>query len=211
VAGAAAGLKTIRSIPMADLFLVGGTAVTAAPVATEPQRFGARLGAALDRLIGAEQWQWILLCLLTPAAGAWITTAAVPPTIPQSSAAFKPPFKAIRFIEKTTLHGNLLNDPHFGATMIWQMHDNPPVFIDPRYNLFGNDLLQDYWKMVQCRDNWQGLLDKYQIGWTFLPPDLKLNAELAKSADWRLVYSDEASVIYERKQSGVKSDSRQKK
>ena len=153
--GALSGVKTIRSIPLADLFLVAGTAQTM-QVRSEGDDSNeiAKASRCLDKIAQPLKWQWILQCLLAPAIGAYVMTFAVPISIPQGSKALKPPL-GIEYIAKQPPAGNLLNDPHFGACMIWKMHDNPKVFIDPRYNLYGNDLLQDYWKMVKCRAGWQ--------------------------------------------------------
>jgi hypothetical protein len=194
--GIAGGMKTVRSIPLADILIVGGRAKLHRSgdddrLSTEP--------AFLDRLTNPMDWKWPSLCVITTALGASLMTTSVPPQIPQPSSAFHPPFKGIEYIERNPPHGNLLNDPHFGAVMIFQMHDNPSVFIDPRYNLYGNDLLQDYWKMVDCKPGWRELMHKYNIGWIFLPPRLELTRQLAKDSQWQLLYSDDACVVIEKK------------
>ncbi len=143
---------------------------------------------------------WTLLCVAFTAFGTGLITGAVPPEIPQASKAFTPPSQAIAFIAHNPPRGNQLNDPHFGDVMLWQMENNPPVFIDSRYNLFGNDLLQDYWKMVECRPGWSQLLDKYRIDWIFLPPQLALPKTLANDPSWHLLYSNRDSVVYARNQ-----------
>lgn len=206
--GAICGLKTIRSIPLADLFLVAGTAATVRRAKPGDNRIIEQAGAYLDKLAQPQGLSWTLQCLLAPALGAYLMTFSIPIEIPQGSKAFTPPNRAIEFIAKNPPAGNLLNDPHFGACLIWKMRNNPPVFIDPRYNLFGNALLQDYWKMVTCKPGWQERLQYYNIGWTFLPPELELCKRLAKDPQWRLLYSDQASVIYSRR---VASESKQEK
>ena len=152
----------------------------------------------IERLTNPFFPVWPITCIAIVLIGIFACTTAVEPVVPQDSAAFKPPFEAIEFIEKEKPTGNLLNDPHFGAVMIYKMHDNPPVFIDPRYNLYGNTLLQDYWHMVNCDPGYKELLDKYKIDWIFLAPGAKLPQQLAKAPDWRLLYSDKKSVIYAR-------------
>jgi len=197
--GLAGGIKTIRSIPLADLFLVTGTARTASTVAVSGEGFKSEVNEHLDRLINPISWQWPSICLVMAALGALVMTNAVPPEIPQGSAAFSPPFQAIEYIREHPPAGNLLNDPHFGATMIWRLNPTPRVFIDPRYNLYGNALLQDYWTMVLCREGWYEMLNKYKIGWIFLPPNLELSKKLQSDPQWRLLYSDKSGVVIERK------------
>ena len=89
--------------------------------------------------------------------------------------------------------------------MIYKMRKNPPVFIDPRYNLYGNELLQNYWHMVNDDQNCGELLDKYKIDWIFLPPKTKLQERLAKDENWQLLYSDKHSFIYARNQKETQS------
>ena len=92
----------------------------------------------------------------------------------------------------------MLNDPHFGATMIYKMKENPRVFVDPRYNLYGKDLIQDYWHIVNSDPNCDELLNRYKIDWVFISPKTKLPGKLAKDPSWRLLYEDKAAVIYAR-------------
>jgi hypothetical protein len=226
-AGIAGGIKTIRSIPLADWFIVSGLARTPAlrpaksgeadgteagtkgdesgeklePTASRPNRgLGEAVNERLNILANPMGIRWPLLCVLTTAIGTYCLTFAVTPEIPQGSKAFSPPVKAVKFIDSNPPRGNLLNDADFGDVMMWQMEHNPPVFIDTRYNLFGNGLLQDYWKMVKCQEGWEGLLSKYQIDWVFLPPNLELPKRLANDKAWQKLYSDNDSVIYARNQ-----------
>ncbi|MCC6978832.1 MAG: hypothetical protein IT343_10965 [Candidatus Melainabacteria bacterium] len=202
------GFKTVRSIPMSGLFLFSGranlhpkSANNAEPIQEKiPEKIQEKNAGegVMESLTNPFLPIWPITCIATVCIGVFACTTAVEPIVPQDSAAFKPPFEAIEFIEKAKPKGNLLNDPHFGAVMIYKMHDNPPVFIDPRYNLYGNTLLQDYWHMVNCDANYNELLSKYKIDWIFLAPNTKLPQELAKSTDWRLLYSDKKSVIYAR-------------
>jgi hypothetical protein len=231
-AGIAGGIKTIRSIPIADWFIVSGLARTPASaravpgdaagtaigsrgalsgetpsddalasVSAGPQKsFGEAINERLNVLANPMGIRWPLLCVLMTAVGTYSMTFAVTPEIPQGSKAFSPPVKAIKFIASAPPRGNLLNDADFGDVMMWQMEHNPPVFIDTRYNLFGNGLLQDYWKMVKCQEGWQDLLSKYKIDWVFVPPNLELPKQLANDKAWQKLYSDNDSVIYARNQ-----------
>ncbi len=202
--GILGGIKTVRSIPLCGLFLVAGRARVAnelgpvKQIGTEDAQLQAE-ETHLAKLTNPFEPIWPLLCIATVCFGVYLCTFAVTPQVPQDSAAFKPPFKAIEYIQDHRPAGNLLNDPHFGAVMIYKMHDNPPVFIDPRYNLYGNTLLQDYWHMVNCDANYEQLLERYKIDWIFLAPAAKLPQQLAKDPNWQLLYSDSASVIYARR------------
>lgn len=192
------GIKTIRSIPLAGLFLLTSQADTkgsSGSAGEEPTG----LESSFNAIVNPFGVKWQSACLAAVSLGVYLCTFSVIPDVPQVSAAFKPPFQAIKFIQNHRPPGNLLNDPHFGAVMIYKMHENPLVFIDPRYNLYGNALLQDYWHMVNCDANYNQLLEHYNINWVFLDPRENLSKMLAKSPKWQLLYSDSRSVIFSRR------------
>ena len=195
-----AGFKTIRTLPLSGLLLVVGAShcfgkrredEKAEPIYTTVDQ-------AFDKICPPLSSRWVLSCVGFSALGAYLMTFIVPPEFPQSSKAFSAPFKAVSFIGTAKPSGNLLNDPHFGDVMMWQLHDSPKVFVDSRYYLFPPEMVDEYWTMALCRENWQALMDKYRIDWIFLPPNLALVKELSNRPDWKILYSDKDSVVISR-------------
>ncbi len=193
--GIIGGVKAVRSIPIGGLFLATGRTRIAQMLSSEAEQPSSKLAELTDPF----KPFWPLLCIITTCIGVYICTFAVVPMVPQNSAAFSPPFQAIEFIEKNKPVGNMLNDPHFGATMIYKMKDNPRVFVDPRYNLYGKDLIQDYWHIVNNDANCDQLLNRYKIDWVFISPKTKLPEKLSKDPEWRLLFEDQGAVIYARR------------
>lgn len=207
--GIIGGVKAVRSIPIGGLFLATGR-TKIWQMLKEAHSQTAETGSISEEAKVADDSKfaaltdpfkpfWPILCVVTTCIGVYICTFAVVPMVPQNSAAFAPPFRAIEFIEKKRPVGNMLNDPHFGATMIYKMKENPRVFVDPRYNLYGKDLIQDYWHIVNCDNNCEQLLDHYKIDWVFISPKTKLPEKLSKHPAWTLLYEDKDAVIYARK------------
>jgi hypothetical protein len=207
-AGILGGFKTIRSIPLADLLMVAGFSRvwSQSPVPS----FAQQVNDFLNRFVDPFKFLTPAMCLIICGLGGFLISFAVTPEIPQGSAAFTPPVEAVKYIGAHTPSGHLLNDPHFGNVMMWQLKESPPVFIDSRYNLYGNTLLQDYWKIVDCKPGWQNLLDKYEIDWLFLPPSLPLAKHLnefqhspqsSAPSSFKRLFEDKNSVIYARNQS----------
>ncbi|MGE0261289.1 MAG: hypothetical protein AB7V06_01220 [Candidatus Obscuribacterales bacterium] len=123
-----------------------------------------------------------------------------PPRIPQTSLGFLVPYDAMSFVESklpgNLLQGNLLNDPQFGDLMIWHLSKPPALFIDTRFDAYGNKIVRDYFEMANCFAGWQELLDRHRIAWVFLPPYARLSVELEKSPSWKLLFKDSAAVIF---------------
>jgi len=64
-------------------------------------------------------------------------------------------------------------------------------------------------EIVDCKNGFENLLDKYEIDWLFLPPNLPLvkhlnqlqhSPESDTTASFKCLYEDKNSVIYARNQ-----------
>ncbi len=135
-AGIIGGIKTIRTIPISDLFASAGMAQILGTASVKTSAIDEKT----EELCQSMQPFWIAMTLA--GFGAYAMTMVIPPEIPQDSAAFQPPLKAIEFIDKNRPPGRMLNDPHFGNVLMWKVDKTLPVFIDSRYNLYGNTLFQ---------------------------------------------------------------------
>ncbi len=193
--GIIGGIKTIRTIPISDLFACAGMA----RILGLSQQSKTSVDEKIDELFQPMHLGWIATSLASAGLGAYMMTSIIPPEIPQSSAAFHPPVKAVEFIGKNRPAGRMLNDPHFGNVLMWQLEEAPPVFIDSRYNLYGNTLLQDYWTMAENQTGARQLLEKYSIDWVFLKPELPLIKALSQDSGWTVLYQDSDSAIVARK------------
>ncbi len=212
-AGIAGGIKTIRSIPIADLFATSGmsqvigswqrkatsdNSIQNSDRTTSETKYS-EIDRGIDELCQPMQPLWIAMTLGIASAGAYLMTTILPLDLPQDSAAFQRPSKAIEFIARNRPKGRMLNDPHFGNVLMWQLKDAPPVFIDSRYNLYGNNLLQDYWKMAENKPEAENLLQKYSINWIFLSPKMALVKALSQNPEWTVLFEDSNGAIVARK------------
>lgn len=195
----AAGFASRRLIPcsvilvVSELFLIhallpmrpdgGGFLVDRAPPLSTRRRKSIALVSTAVVAIGAAAFE----------------SSLFPPRIPQTSLGFLVPYDAMAFIEGSSgLRGNLLNDPQFGDLMIWHMSKPPALFIDTRFDAYGEKIVRDYFEMANCFTGWQERLDRHQIAWVFLPPYTRLAAELEKAPSWKLLFKDSAAVILSR-------------
>lgn len=189
----------VRTFPLAALMM--SSALAFSPVLRLPAGKLARLGSEIQTVIAPLGLMYLLSISTFSGFGAYLLAAKIiPPTIPEGSAAFHPPFDAIKFLQQRSNlpQGNLLNDSHYGAVMMWQMTDSPKLFVDPRYFLYNVQLMNDYWDMVLYRNKPEALLDKYKISWVFLPASSALVRELSGQPGWKVLYSDKDAAIISR-------------
>ncbi len=108
------------------------------------------------------------------------------------------PVKAVEYIHNHHLSGNMLNDYVYGGYLIWAAPDHP-VFIDGRADVFEwTGVLGEFgnWAMLQSDPN--TLLDKYRIDFCLLTRQSAMVHVLPLLTQWKMVYSDDASVIFQR-------------
>ncbi len=112
------------------------------------------------------------------------------------------PQKALKFIKKYRISGNMFNSYRFGEWLIWKGY---PVFIDGRSDVCGANLIRDYIKIGWALDNFEELIkNKYRIDYFFLDfgefgskkGKKSIHNYLASNPGWSLVYWDDAALIY---------------
>src|SRR5581483_6865037 len=86
----------------------------------------------------------------------------------------------------------------FGSYLIWAL-PNQPVFIDPRLELYSEQVIQDYETISAGRDA-VALLQKDGADRVLLSTDRqpKLSTALARSGEWTREYADEQAEVWRR-------------
>jgi hypothetical protein len=91
----------------------------------------------------------------------------------------------------------MLNCYLWGGYLGWNNKDLK-IFIDSRVDIFEYaGVLQDYLNLIGLQRSEQ-VLDKYKISSVLLPPDEPLTPVLRMDRRWKVAYSDNVSVLFER-------------
>lgn len=145
---------------------------------------------------------WIAMFLVVSGLGVYlISSRVIPPEIPQSSSGFVMPAKALDYLRKSMPVGKMYADAQYGDVIIWHLAAKGvpvKVFVDTRFDMYGDELMSDYYRLRNCQKGWRKLLDKYEFDWVFLPREGSLSEQLWKSKDWSVIYNDKVSVIFKR-------------
>jgi hypothetical protein len=108
------------------------------------------------------------------------------------------PVKAVAFMNHYALGGTLLNNMAFGSWLDWK--GPAPVFIDGRLEVMGEPFYAEYLRSYQA-GGLAPLLQKYGVQLILLDHmmDIPWVAQLRALPNWRLIYFDDLSAIYARK------------
>ena len=106
------------------------------------------------------------------------------------------PVKAVEYLKSTHLPGPMLNDYKYGGYLIWAAPEYPD-FIDGRADIFEwSGVLKEFAKLAMGQSNPEVLLDRYKVNFCLLESGSPISRTLPLLTDWKMVYSDENSVIF---------------
>jgi len=110
----------------------------------------------------------------------------------------KNPVGAVAFIHNRHLSGRMLNDYVYGGYLIWAAPEHP-VFVDGRADVFEwTGVLNEFGKWAMLESDPNTLLEKYKVDFCLLAQQSPMVRVLPLLGKWKLVYSDNQSVIFER-------------
>ncbi len=108
------------------------------------------------------------------------------------------PVKAVEFIRRSGLQGNLMHDYMWGGYLAWALPERK-IFIDGRADIYDwAGVLARYrdWALVQSDP--ARLLDDYRIGLCLLPLTAPEAYVMPHLHGWKKVYGDEVAVVFAR-------------
>lgn len=108
------------------------------------------------------------------------------------------PVKALDFMRSAGLSGRMLNDYAYGGYLIWAAPEHK-VFVDGRADIYDwTGVLREYGAWATLRQDPGFLLDKYNIEFCLIPRSAPMARVFPYLPGWKLLYSDESSVIFGR-------------
>jgi hypothetical protein len=109
------------------------------------------------------------------------------------------PSRAVDFIRRARLSGNMLNEYTEGGYLIWALPEHP-VFVDGRSDVYEwTGVLPEFgaWAMLQTDP--QVLLKKYDVGFCLLSREAPMARVFPYMPGWLKLYTDDRSIIFARR------------
>ncbi len=188
-------LKSYRNMP---LFLIAALPILAGNLAElwntfKPKQWTLTAEKSRTWFLGGSAFIAFVL-LLALSNGYAFRGGEIPRFYPQG---------ALTWLSKNPLQGRLLTHDIWGGYTGWFTHGRTKVFMDGRMPTYGEKIYGDYRKMIWGDPQaWAALLQKYQIEAILVSPknDIRLYQMLWGSGSWNLVYWDDVSLLYVRRQ-----------
>lgn len=107
------------------------------------------------------------------------------------------PVAAVEYIERhpEQFKGNMFNLYGWGGYLLRVAPDHK-VFVDGRADFYGEALVRDYDEIQELHPRWFDLMERYDVSWTLLPVNHRLNQALPQLDGWHPVYTDDVAVVF---------------
>jgi len=105
------------------------------------------------------------------------------------------PVEAVDWIEENPQEGKMFNEFLWGGYLQYRLWPEKQVFIDSKADFYGEDFIRIYLQVVNLEEDWETVLDKYQLEWVILQKNSKAAKAIEDDLGWYLVYEDTTALI----------------
>jgi hypothetical protein len=110
------------------------------------------------------------------------------------------PVDAVRFMIGKTLPNQVFAEIAFSSYLTWAAGDRYRVFVDPRFDLYPEDLWGDYLRISMAQGRWEEKLKNYNVDMLMLSIEAqpKLLRAVGGSPNWESIYQDDVAAVFVR-------------
>lgn len=105
------------------------------------------------------------------------------------------PVKAVDWLQKKPPTDRMFNYFPWGGYLLYRLWPEQKVFIDGQTDFYGEALTREYEKILNLSEDWEDILDRYEISWILMPADSLVVHHLRNSPKWQLSYEDQTAAI----------------
>ena len=103
------------------------------------------------------------------------------------------PKAAVEWIEENQPPGQMFNSYNWGGYLTWDLR-NYPVFIDGRADLYGDEIIGQWWQIINATDDSFALLDQWDVKFVLVEPHWPIVKAL-QAQHWATLFQDDVSVL----------------
>jgi hypothetical protein len=108
------------------------------------------------------------------------------------------PVQAVDFMAQSGIQEPVFAPDYWGGYLIYRLYPKTKVVLDDRHDLYGDQLLKDYLRVINIQERWQSVLERQRVNVVLMPAGSSLANLLSISPGWRMAYSDSVAVLFQR-------------
>jgi hypothetical protein len=136
----------------------------------------------------------VILLILAVIAKVWLV---YPASVNEKVFEDNLPVKAVEFLRENHPPGRLFNPYNWGGYLVWALPEYP-VFVDGRTDLYNDEIIGEWLKVVKVEPGWQDTLVKYGVSIVMTENGSGLDRALKGNPGWSEVYQDSKAVVYQK-------------
>ncbi len=110
------------------------------------------------------------------------------------------PVAAANYLESHPADGHLFCSAKFGSYLIWRFHGQLPVFIDTRFDMYGPEFSNAYFKAHREGVGWRDIFEQHSIQCAMVETGSGIARILNQEPGWKRLYMDRDAAIFTRKE-----------
>jgi hypothetical protein len=108
------------------------------------------------------------------------------------------PAAAVDYVNDHGVEGQIVSIDSWGGYLIYRLYPRARMVVDDRHDFYGDQFIESYLKMVRVEPGWKDFLEQYRARYVLVPTKSALANILRETPEWRLIYSDDVAVLFER-------------
>jgi hypothetical protein len=187
------GLYSARNIPLFAIIAAPILSETVADILSRVKRWNKIEGNILKIEQSLKGGMWSVVSILLIAIALSMPVMQTYNTFDESIF----PVAAVDWLEDNPQKGNVFNHFPWGGYLLYRQWPQTLVFIDGQTDFYGEALTRKYEQVITLGENWESVLDNYDVAWTLIPTNSNLTQEL-KLDGWLVLYEDNTATILSR-------------
>jgi len=106
------------------------------------------------------------------------------------------PVEAVNYLERNNVRGPVLSPDSWGGYLIYRLYPREKVVLDDRHDLYGEEFLKSYLRMMHVEPGWQEFLQEHKPACVVLPKDSALASILLETTGWQPIYRDDVAIVF---------------
>ncbi|OLC90367.1 MAG: hypothetical protein AUH86_23190 [Acidobacteria bacterium 13_1_40CM_4_58_4] len=108
------------------------------------------------------------------------------------------PVQAAEVIARRGIDQPIFTPDSWGGYLIYRLYPQTKVFVDDRHDLYGEQFLKDYLKVIRVAPDWDKVLNEMHVDWVLVPAGSSLANMLRETSQWTVIHEDGTEVLFQR-------------
>jgi hypothetical protein len=115
------------------------------------------------------------------------------------------PVEATNYISQHRIREPIFSLDYWGGYLIYRIYPQDKVVLDDRHDLYGDQFLKEYLRVVMIQPGWEKVLDRLEADWVLVPGGSSLANMLRLTSGWTIAHEDGTAVLFERASNSLPS------